>query len=158
MQMMKMDESEFKKFYDRSLLEFAKQHAEDTGSALEDCLIKAKAAINKHLPDGINTKDHYVYHLKNESLQPVGYLWFGIRGESKQKNVFIYDILVEESFRGRGYSKIILKWLESETKSLGINEISLHVLGYNHTARSLYDSFGFEITNLYMSKKVNVSN
>ncbi len=158
MQMMKMNETEFKKFYDRSLLEFAKQHAEDTGTAIDEWLIMAKAAIGKHLPDGINTKDHYVYHLKNKMHEPVGYLWFGIRDELNQKKVFIYDILVEESFRGKGYSKIILTWLESETKRLGLNEISLHVLGYNYTARALYDSFGFEITNLFMSKKVNVNN
>lgn len=157
MQMIMMDEAEFKKFYDRSLLEFAKQHAEDTGTASDECAEKAKAALLKHFPDGMNTKDQYVYHLKNESFEPVGYLWFGVREELKQKKVFIHDILVEENFRGQGYSKIILNWLESKTKSLGLDEISLHVLGYNDTARALYDSFGFEITNLYMSKKVNMS-
>ena len=154
MQMIKMDQIEFQKFYDRSLIEHAKQHSEDTGDLIDDSLIKAKLVIDNHFPDGLFSKDQHLYHLKNESQAAVGYLWFGIRHQHNKKKVFIYDILVEESFRGLGYSKIMLNWLESETKRRLIDEISLHVLGYNHTAKALYDSFGFEVTNLYMSKKV----
>ncbi len=154
MQMIKMDQTEFQKFYDRSLHEFAKQQSEDTGFSLDECLLKAKLVIDNHFPDGLSTSNQYLYHLKNESLEAVGYLWFEIREQINKKKVFIYDILVEQSFRGLGYSKIMLTWLEAETKRLQIDEISLHVLGYNHRAKALYDSFGFEVTNIYMSKKV----
>lgn len=146
--------SEFQSFYDRSLTEFAKQYSEDTDILMEQSLLKAQAEILKYFPDGFETKDQHVYHLKNEALISVGYLWFGIQQKLNKKNVFIYDLLIEEPFRGLGYSKIILKWLELETKQLGIKEISLHVLGYNDRARALYQSCGFEITNLYMSKKI----
>jgi predicted GNAT family acetyltransferase len=35
-----------------------------------------------------------------------------------------------------------------------MGEISLHVFGFNHGARRLYERLGFETTSVYMAKKV----
>ena len=152
--MVAMSTAEFLQFSLRSKAEFAKQHQEDTGDSLPASLEKADAEFDKHLPQGQGTAGHYFYHLKNEAGLGCGYLWYGLSQSASTQKIFIFDILIELPFRGKGFSKFMLQWLETETKALGLNEISLHVLGYNNVARNLYDSMGFEVTNVYMSKKI----
>ncbi|MBL7542660.1 MAG: hypothetical protein JNL11_02540 [Bdellovibrionaceae bacterium] len=47
----------------------------------------------------------------------------------KSLNRFTLDILIEESYRGRGYSKFMMTWLENKSNEMGLTEIGLHVLG-----------------------------
>ncbi len=154
MQMSAMDPNDFAVFKERSIANLTIQFAEDFVENLECSVLRAQQKFNAHLPLGLQTPGHYFYLLKNDQLVSNGYLWFGEREEHLRKKIFIYDILVEENFRGKGLGKWMLNWLEIETKKKDLQEITLHVLGYNHVARELYESMGFEATNIYMSKKV----
>ena len=44
--------------------------------------------------------------------------------------------------------------LEAKVKELGIDKIALHVFAHNHVARALYEKAGFEITGIYLTKKL----
>ena len=35
---------------------------------------------------------------------------------------------------------------------MGIGKVSLHVFGYNHAARALYEKMGYQITGIGMTK------
>lgn len=152
--MIKMDTSEFAIFKGRSIAVLAIQFAEDYVENLDSSMQRAEEKFSTYLPLGLQTPGHYFYLLKNEQSVSNGYLWFGEQEEHLRKKIFIFDILVEEKFRGKGLGKWMLNWLEIETKKKDLHEISLHVLGYNQIARELYESMGFEATNIYMSKKV----
>lgn len=44
--------------------------------------------------------------------------------------------------------------IEQEVTKQGLNRIGLHVFGYNKTAINLYQSLGYETTDLMMEKEL----
>ena len=156
MQMIEMSSLEFATFQKQSIRNVTMQRIEDFAEDLSVAQAHAEKVFNDHLPSGLKTPEHYFYQIKNDKLEACGYLWFGQKIQDGQKKLFIYDILVEEEYRGKGYGKWMLNWLEKEAQKLKLQEISLHVLAYNQVARELYESMGFEMTNIYMSKKIKL--
>jgi RimJ/RimL family protein N-acetyltransferase len=53
-----------------------------------------------------------------------------------------------------GYGKEALKSLDSFAREKDISKISVHILGHNKVALSLYQNTGFEVTNVLMSKTI----
>ncbi|RYD35822.1 MAG: GNAT family N-acetyltransferase [Verrucomicrobiaceae bacterium] len=56
----------------------------------------------------------------------------------------IHDLIVEESFRGRGLSKQLLAAAESLARRLGCCKLTLEVLEGNTIAQAAYRSCGFQ--------------
>jgi ribosomal protein S18 acetylase RimI-like enzyme len=71
-----------------------------------------------------------------------------------QPLAFVYDFLIYEEFRRRGYGKQAMLALEATVKELGIDKIALHVYAHNRVARVLYEKAGYEITGISMTKKL----
>ena len=82
----------------------------------------------------------------------VGTLWPGVRGAPDNRKSYIYDIVLNEETRGKGIGTKAMVLLEDEVRKLGLRHIGLHVFGHNKVARGLYESLGYEITNLNMEK------
>jgi RimJ/RimL family protein N-acetyltransferase len=108
------------------------------------------------LPDGINTKDNFLYSIVDgEFGQKVGIIWIAVNIPSTLKgDLFVYDFEIFEKFRRKGFATNALKVLDAKARELGKDRISLHVFGQNHPARKLYQKNGFEETNVMMSKKL----
>jgi len=149
-----MTEEEFQVFRRGSIAELAQVRAAESDRTVSEALPDAEAEFDKLAPQGIQTPDKFLYHLRNDVDQPIGYLWFRIRTLGNKKTIFILDIKVYEEWRGRGLAKFMLDWLENEARQMGIPEISLHVLGSNQAGRGLYETLGYEVTNLYLAKKL----
>ena len=66
----------------------------------------------------------------------------------------IYDFLIYEEHRRKGYGKQTLVALEEKVKELGIETIALHVFGHNQAAIDLYQKTGYKMTNIQMQKKL----
>jgi ribosomal protein S18 acetylase RimI-like enzyme len=47
-----------------------------------------------------------------------------------------------------------MEWAQIDVKNKGFEQLGLHVFGHNKIARALYESLGFETTNMVMSKKL----
>ena len=152
MQMNPMNQKQFEAFQLSTTREYATMSAKQNDVPFEKALETAKIEVANYLPEGLKTKDHFFFNLSLDG-DSQGYLWFGLREQAGKKKIYIFDILVHESARGKGCGKFMLSWLESEAKQMGLNEIYLHVFGHNKVARGLYKSTGFQVTNLYMSKK-----
>jgi len=73
----------------------------------------------------------------------------------KDQKAFIYDFIIEESFRGKGYGKQALVALDEKLKSMDVQSVGLHVFGDNVTAQELYRKMGYQITGIHMKKKLN---
>jgi len=73
----------------------------------------------------------------------------------KDQKAFIYDFIIEESFRGKGYGKQALVALDEKIKSMDVQSVGLHVFGDNVTAQELYRKMGYQITGIHMKKKLN---
>jgi len=64
----------------------------------------------------------------------------------------LYNIIIKPEYRGKGYGKMTMLALEELGKTMGFNEIDLHVYSWNETAVNLYKGLGFE-TKSYMMRK-----
>ncbi|MGG4168049.1 GNAT family N-acetyltransferase [Rossellomorea vietnamensis] len=148
-----MTENEYNEWVEESIKEYAEEKTKAGNFKKETSLDQAKEEFNKLLPEGRETKDHYLFSLVHEeSKEIVGNLWVHLNDEARE--IFIYDIKIHESKRGSGYGKAALASLDSFAREKGIPKISLHVFGHNKTAISLYQKTGYEVTNVLMSKSL----
>jgi ribosomal protein S18 acetylase RimI-like enzyme len=107
------------------------------------------------LPDGIDTEREYLYSIFDEDNKiKVGYLWVECVESLIGKTAFIFDFLIFEEFRSKGYGTQSMKALEEVARKLGICKVSLHVFAHNSTAIALYEKVGFRNTDIHMSKYI----
>jgi ribosomal protein S18 acetylase RimI-like enzyme len=121
----------------------------DESEALE----KSRQQTAALLPQGLQTKDNYIYTLV-DGEQAVGMIWLKAQLDRAVKSGFIFDVMVDEKFRGKGYGKQIMALIEDKARELGLKSIGLHVFGYNTVAKNLYESVGYEVSSLNMIKQL----
>jgi RimJ/RimL family protein N-acetyltransferase len=121
----------------------------DESEALE----KSRQQTASLLPQGLQTKDHYIYNLVDGD-QTVGMIWLKASPNNPIKSGFIFDVMIDEKFRGKGYGKQIMALIEEKARELDLKSIGLHVFAYNKVAKNLYESMGYEVSSLNMIKKL----
>jgi ribosomal protein S18 acetylase RimI-like enzyme len=87
--------------------------------------------------------------------EDVGWLWIGPRNPAFPESFWVWDVLIDERFRGRGYGRAAMELAEAQALAAGATEIGLNVFGPNTVARGLYESLGYEITSLQMRKALS---
>ena len=65
---------------------------------------------------------------------------------------FIFNFVIDETFRGKGFGKQALFAMEGKLKSMNVESVALHVFGDNTAAQELYKKMGFKITGMNMMK------
>lgn len=128
--------------YERGLIEFA-------GLTPEAARSKADHDVPAVLPDGFATPDARFWVIEHDGRR-VGTIFLGIRGGS----AWLYDIVIDEPERGRGYGRSAMLALEDEVRSLGHGAIALNVWGGNDVARGLYRSLGYVEQSVQMRKQL----
>lgn len=115
----------------------------------------SKSSFTTLLPDGLPSKDNFLFSVWKDSERIVGYLWFAIRGVQDNRKAFIYDLVIEKEFRGQGFGRQTMILLEAEVRLRGLKHIGLHVFGFNDRAIGLYKSLGYGVTDLVMEKALS---
>jgi ribosomal protein S18 acetylase RimI-like enzyme len=115
---------------------------------------RAAALFSSLLPDGQRTTGHEFRTIVSEAGEVVGALWFAAEGDVGRGTAFVWDIVVAEPHRGRGYGRAAMEALEPLARSLGYDAIRLHVFGDNAVARHLYQAVGYEETDVTMLKRL----
>ena len=69
--------------------------------------------------------------------------------------VGLFDIIVKEEFRGKGYGKEIVETILAKAKETGIKKAYLSVVNDNIIAKKLYGKLGFKETYKYWYRKKN---
>lgn len=154
MKLIPMTKSDYDHWAPRSRKGYAQDKKRANGYTEEEAAAIAEADFLRLLPEGLGTKDNYLFTMKNDAGGTLGYLWFLVRGAADNRKAFIADIIVEEEYRGQGFGRRAMMLVEDEARKLGLSEIGLHVFGFNDTAISLYRSLGYETTDLVMAKKI----
>lgn len=149
-----MTESEFQAYRQHAVKEYAQDHVQAGNWHPAEALEKAEKEFQHLLPDGVASKNQYLYALVDgQTGAKVGRIWFSVNDKTPQPTAFIYDFLIDEKFRRQGYGRQALSVLAEKVQELGIDSVSLHVFGHNQAAIALYQGAGYEITNLIMTKK-----
>ena len=152
-----MTENEFQAYRQHSVEEYAQEHIRAGNWHPSEALQKAEKEFLQLLPDGVASKNHYLFSLVDDHAGvQVGMIWFAVRDKASHPSAFIYDFVIYKEFRRQGYGRQTLTVLEEKAKELGLDTISLHVFGHNQAAIALYQQAGYETTSLYMAKKLSV--
>lgn len=150
-----MSEAEYEVFQLKTVVGYAKVNVEAGNWIEEESLEQSKRALEELLPDGRNTPRVLLLSADNSAGDYVGYLWIGLdRLGTSKPFAWIYDIEVVENQRGQGYGRALLRAAEEETLKNGVPTLGLNVFGSNKVARKLYESSGYSITQMTMSKEL----
>jgi ribosomal protein S18 acetylase RimI-like enzyme len=143
-----IQQEDFERFLEREIRIYAEEHVRNGNWSAQGALERSKAEFAQHLPDGIHSKDQHLYSIVDEQGRKVGVLWVQVRDQI----AFIFDFVIDEEFRGKGYGKQALVAMDEKLKSMDVQSVGLHVFGDNVAAQELYKKAGFQITGIHMKK------
>lgn len=148
-----MLECDFDSYLAWAIADYAKDKVAAANWQPDEALEKSGASFKASLPEGLNTKGNHFYSIFHKN-QKVGMIWFAEDNSSQKATAFIYDFVISETQRRKGFGSAALKAVEQEVKKLGIKTIDLHVFAHNKAARQLYEAVGYKVTNITMTKQL----
>ena len=148
-----MTQPEYEAFVERAIPGFAADNVRAGYWSVSEALEKSREGYEKLLPQGLETENHYLYTLYDAN-EAVGMIWIRADLDSPPKNGFIFELYVDEKFRGKGYGKQAMSLIEEKVRELGLESLGLHVFAVNNVARNLYEGVGYEVSSLNMTKKL----
>ena len=149
-----MDPADYPAYLENSIVEYAEDKVKSGQWKESESLEKSRGEFMHLLPDGVHTKNEFIYSIVDESSgQKMGILWVEVKMDETPRRAFGFDFIVYEPFRGKGFGKQALQALDKLLISMDVESMGLHVFGHNTTAFELYKKMGFEITNINMRKK-----
>lgn len=151
-----MNEEQFAVWREAIVKHYAEDKVKAGSWSADRALELSEADHRKLLPDGLATRDHYLFSIQDDGAgKQVGVLWLAVKDWGAGPLAFVFDLEVFEEFRRRGFAREAMLAAEEEAKKLGLDTIALHVFGSNHGARALYDKLGYEVTDINMSKRLS---
>ena len=148
-----MTQPEYEAFVERAIPEFAADNIRAGYWSESEALEKSRAGYEKLLPKGLQTENHFLYTLYDAD-EAVGMIWIRADLQSPIKSGFIFELYVDEKFRGKGYGKQAMLLIEEKARELSLESLGLHVFAVNNVARNLYERVGYEVSSLNMTKKL----
>ena len=99
--LVKMQQEDFEPYFERDIREYAEEHVRNGNWSAEEALERSRKEHQQLLPDGLESRNQYLFSIIDASDQKLGVLWVNI----ENGRAFIYDFIIDESFRGKGYGK-----------------------------------------------------
>ena len=118
-----------KKYTDEQLLEIFQNPATPVFVAVDDCGEKADRKKERVLG--------YVFCIIQETK--------GAKCIFDHKTLYIDDLCVDESARGKGVGKILYDYAVEYARSIGCHNVTLHVWDKNPGARTFYEKMGMGV-------------
>ena len=144
-------EDEFAQFLERARGEYVRSLVEEAGFTTEAAEEKATADHAAVFPAGAAQPHHRIAYLEDDEGRRVGYTFWAPR---RADRAYLYELFIDEEFRGRGLGGKALELVETEVRADGLRGIDLNVWGGNAVARRLYRSAGYSERAVEMSKEL----
>ncbi len=123
------------------------------GESPELAAQRAEESSAQHFPNGMPLPLHQVCDIV-DGEEIVGYLWIGPQTGSTT-DWWVWDVEIDAAHRRKGYARDALLLGEIEARARGALTIGLNVFGFNTGAQALYESLGYGVSAINMSKKLN---
>ena len=127
------------------------------GEAPELAAKRATDSSTQFFPEGVPLPLHQVFDVVDAQQSGdtvVGFLWIGPQTGSTTE-WWVWDVEIDEAYRRKGHARQALLLGEAEARALGAASIGLNVFGFNSGAQALYESLGYGIAAVNMSKKLD---
>ncbi len=147
-----MTDDEFAAFLLREREEYAADVAQANAMPLDAALAQADEQLAGFLPEGTRTPGHRLLVVLDGD-RPIGQLWTGPHPR-RDDSAYVYEIVIDESERGKGYGRDAMLAAEELAKADGWTSIGLNVFGFNERAQRLYSSLGYEVASIQMLKQL----
>ena len=145
-----MRADEFDAWFASSLVGYAHDIAR-AGADPDAARTKSERDHAALLPNGVDSEGQDLYVLEDGG-SVVGSLWLAERETDLGRSLFVYNVMIAEPYRGRGYGRAAMLFAEEEAQRRSIGAVALNVFGGNDVARRLYDSLGYVETAVAMRK------
>ncbi len=86
-------------------------------------------------------RDRYQYYLLKLGSTDVGYI--SLHAESQNHAMFLSKLYVEKRFRGQGFSRAALRFIEEICRRENLGKIYLTVNKHNFSSLAVYEKLGF---------------
>ena len=150
-----MSEAAFVEFERSAIESYARQNVASGRWPAESAMELSRAEHRRLLPDGLATKDAYLFEIRDpETASVVGSLWLAVQRATGVPTGYVYSVDVAEEHRGKGHARRAFEALEPLCRNLGVQSIGLHVFAFNAPARRLYEALGYEVTGMSMRKSL----
>ncbi|RII18645.1 putative N-acetyltransferase YycN [Streptomyces sp. YIM 130001] len=120
----------------------------DRGVPEAEARAKAEHDHARLMPEGLHTPGIVLRVLEDSAGQAVGTLWVSL----DDAMAFVYDVKVDERYRGRGHGRSLMLLAESEVLAAGRDVLGLNVFAGNVPALCLYESLGYQALTHYFYK------
>lgn len=114
---------------------------------------KADESYAMYFPGGRPAQGHLFFAVEVDGAG-AGVLWIGPHESGTRDRWWVWDIIVDEAFRGRGIGRRTMQLAEVEARAHGGTELGLNVFGHNRVANGLYRSLGYAVTSTQMRKSL----
>ena len=149
-----MSADEFPGWRAESVESFAQDLSRAMDRPLDAARERAAAQFDELLPDGLESAGTHVLILQTDEGQRVGTLWLGPH-PTRRDHGFVYDVVIEEEMRGRGFGRAAMLAAEDLLRKDGKTAVGLSVFGFNVNAQRLYESLGYRVIATQMTKALS---
>jgi len=149
-----MEQSEFGTFLEENILRYARENVDNGRWQADEALERSRESFQRFLPDGLQSKDQYIFNIfDDEQSLKLGLLWVEVKMHEPNRPAFVFDFIIDEQYRGKGFGKKALIALDEKVQQMGAKSVALHVFSRNEIAFELYKKMGYEVTDINMRKK-----
>lgn len=151
MRLVKMTQEEFDVIKGRMIRDYAQDKIKVGHWQASDAIELAKETLDNILRDGVETEHHFLLDICKD-IDKVGFVWFNLFNGT----IYVNNYLIYDEHKGKDYELKMVELLEEMAGDLRARKVNLHSFGYNEAAIALYRKMGYDITDVYMSKKMGV--
>ena len=112
---------------------------EEAGESAALARARSEESLAEMFPDGRPAPGHHLFSVREDG-ERAGVLWVCERWPAQ---AFVYDVEVDEAFRGRGLGAAAMVHAALWTRERGLAWLGLNVFGPNTHARALYERLGY---------------
>ena len=139
-----MNQDQYNNYITYSKNNYAQEITKSRGISIEEAMQITNKEYDTLLPDGLQSKNQYLYTIENNENENIGIMWFSSQSNHGDNELFLCDVEVNKEYRGKGYGRESMDLLESKVKEFNMHTISLHVFLHNKIAYSLYNKIGYK--------------
>jgi ribosomal protein S18 acetylase RimI-like enzyme len=153
--LIELDEATFQEYKKHLVRDYAADKVQSGAWSRAEAESNAAEDLDGLLPEGPFTRNHFLFAVTDDSIPAeVGIVWFALTDSGVGRSVWIYDLIIHENFRRRGYASQTLSLVEQRAAKLGATSVGLHVFGHNKGAQALYKEQGYNTTSITMAKPI----